>query len=122
MKNLIYVVCFFFIMFSVPVFSIEISNDMFIDSDSDIETNEIVEELSEEPHIERVRTVKKETIMRASQLGKVVQSIEREEQLKPGHIILDRKSQRETRSPSGENKSSQSIDYGDYELHWHKKE
>ncbi|MDE0518505.1 MAG: hypothetical protein OXH36_02970 [Bdellovibrionales bacterium] len=124
MKNTTYIVLSFFIILTVPVFSIEISNDMFIDSDSDIETddNDIVEELSEEPHIERVRIIKKEVIMRASKLDKAVQSIDREQQLEPDHVVLDRNSKRETRNPAGSEKASKSIDYGDYELHWHKKE
>ena len=117
MKKIIYL--HFFFVFSFPAFSIEINDDMFIEPDSDMEPVRIIEERLQNPHIKQVRKIKKEVIkIKPSHLNNVVQSIDREQKQESDDVVLDQNSRREQRKPASKEKSSHSLDYGDYEVHW----
>ena len=117
MKKIIYL--HFFFIFSFPAFSIEINDDMFIETDNDMEPVRITEEHLQSPRIKQVKKIKKEMIkIKTSHLNNVVQSINREQEQESDDIALDQNSQREQRKPASKEKSSHSLDYGDYEVHW----
>lgn len=119
LKNFIYI----FILFtlSCPVFGVEISSDLFIsEKDSIEEENTEVEDAIdwEEPIVNRVHTKETVIIKRdTSALDKEVKNLENED--KTADASLDAELQRR---PSSSNETPfQSVDYGDYEIHWTKR-
>ena len=126
--------CSYFILFvfSFSVFGVEISNDLFISEENgekDTEDTEDTLSLSA-PVVNRVYTKEKVVIKRdTSALDREVKKLENGEKVTSSALdtkskrapdtVLDKKSQR--KSFSRERDPSQSLDYGDYEIHWTKR-
>ena len=131
-------VCFFILLiFSFYTFSIEINNDLFIEADNSeddsVESNEMIGEYEvEEPNIKRV--YKKETVVikrDIASLDHIVDDLDKDERLSAKASKMDMVSddnkliKREITAEKylyEQKHSSQSIDYGDYEIHWSKKD
>ena len=126
--------CFILFVFSFSVFGVEISSDLFISEDSgakDTEEDMLEDTLSlSDPVVKKVYTKEKVVIKRdTSALDKEVKNLETGE--KVAHSALDTSSKRAPnavldknpqRKPfSRERDPSQSLDYGDYEIHWTKR-
>lgn len=127
MKN---VICFFiFFIFSFYAFGIEINSDLFIEGNTDEE--EIVETGDIEggdfdlagPRIEKVYKKRKVIIKRdLSSLTDAVKELPKEESgmnasLRKG-VSERRGLAAEEESADYEEESANSVDYGDYEIHW----
>ena len=127
MKAVIYL-CISFILcgFSLNAFSIEINDDLFInESDNDnveseiIETAEMSEEEAKEPNIKKV--YKKETVIikrDISSLQNAIEGLDSEDQKKKVALKRNQNKSDQHIFSSKKKSSIQSVDYGEYEIHW----
>lgn len=114
--------------FSFNAFSIEINDDLFIEeSDSDDEGIEIIEtaemsgEEAREPNIKK--EYKKETVIikrDISSLQNAIQGLDSEDRKKKVALKKDQNKSNQHTFSSKKKSSLQSVDYGDYEIHWSK--
>ncbi len=106
-------------VFSFYGFSVEISDDLFVKTGDEEEWED--EGILEYQNliIETARTKETAIIKRESLLDHVVANTDKQLETK---TALEHKAQKDERSPAGDEESSRSFDYGDYELRWHKEE
>ena len=124
MKNLIYLILFLFV-FSFPTFSLEITDDLFIETEDEENLGSIEELDQEEIQAQDIkRTYKKEKVVikrELSSLDIAVEEVAREDTTVNSNFEA-KKDESENREPSSQDrKTSYSLDYGEYEVHWSKK-
>ncbi len=122
---------FIFFVFSFSVFGVEISDDLFISEENGAKDTEEEDTLSlSAPVVNRVYTKEKIVIKRdTSALDEEVKNLENGEKVTSSAVdtkskrapdtVLDKKPQR--KPFFRERDPSQSLDYGDYEIHWTKR-
>lgn len=111
-------------IFSFYTFSIEISSDLFIDGNNDeeetVEKMEIMRDELAEPNVKKVYKKKKVIIQRdLSSLSRAVDNVSKEELKVKAASDADQSVQKDS-SAEFKGKSSDFVDYGDYEIHWSK--
>ena len=127
-----FIVLFISIVFSLYVVGIEMSSDLFIEVDNNEEAVELKEAAGSDvqsPKIKKVYKRQKVTIKRdISTLDQVVNGLQegqvslRNSKQKDNEVFSNEENQSGARELSADEESlNQSVDYGDYEVHWGRK-
>lgn len=123
MKSLIYLVLFLFV-FSFSAFSLEVTDDLFIEPES--ENLGSIEKLDqEETQVQDIKkTYKKEKVVikrELSSLDIAVEEVAKEDATVNSNFEMEEKAPKNRKPSSQEGKTSYSLDYGEYEVHWSKR-
>ncbi len=111
----------FLVSFSFVAFGIEISDDLFIEDEGNASVKLIPEKHIQKLNISKIRKTEKVIIKKNSNLEYVVKKTNKDAQFGT-NTVLDQKSLRGERQPASEEEESlKYVDYGDYEIHWGKK-
>ena len=118
--------CIFFVFFSFSVGAVEISNDLFIESDSDSMEAEDVMSLSdsvaEPPKVQKTQKKMRVVIKRnVSALDEAVGDLKKTRKLATEKKEVEAEEE-ETLSDRPSKRKVQSLDYGDYEIQWEDRE
>lgn len=124
MKVVAYLILFLFI-FSFSAFSLEITDDLFIESEGEENLGSIEEIDQEEIQSKDIKkTYKKEKVIikrELSSLDIAVEEVAREDTTVNSSFELEKSKSKDEVSDSERKKTSYSLDYGEYEVHWSKK-
>ena len=110
--------CIFFIFFSFSVWGVEISNDLFIDSDSDsVEAEDAMslsDSVAQPPKVQKTQKKIRVVIKRnVSALDEAVGDLKKTRKIAEEEVVEE-----EVPSEKPNKRKVQSVDYGDYEIQW----
>lgn len=124
MKIISYLILFLFV-FSFSAFSVEVTDDLFIQPEGEEELNRIEELDQEEIESKGIKkTYKKEKVVikrELSSLDIAVEEVAKEDATVNSNFEFEEDKSREETSDSERKNTSYSLDYGEYEVHWSKR-
>ena len=124
MKSLVYLILFLFV-FSFSAFSLEVTDDLFIESESEENLGSIEKLDQEENQVQEIKkTYKKEKVVikrELSSLDIAVEEVAKEDATVNSNFEAEEKEPEKREPASQKRKTSYSLDYGEYEVHWSKR-
>ena len=123
MKNLIYLILFL-VVFSFSAFSLEVTDDLFIEPEGEENLGSIEKLDQAEIQVQDIkRTYKNEKVVikrELSSLDIAVEEVAKEDASVNSNFEIEKKAIKNREPSSQKRKTSYSLDYGEYEVHWSK--